>query len=83
MSSLPRILEHISQASLQRMFADPLTGGFVCSSVLRLLDASSQDDGMIEVIAKAYVMRLLFISSPVPLSMCQGYDVSLRQRRPC
>ena len=80
MASLPRILEYISRDSLQRMFADPSAGGYVCSSILRLLDASSEDNGVTEAVAKSYVMRMLFISSPVPLSTCQGVASSLRCR---
>ena len=72
MASLPRILEHLSRQSLQRMFASPSAGGFVCCAVLRLLDASSEDSGVTEALAKAYVMRLLFISSPVPMATYQG-----------
>ena len=73
MASLPRILEHISRESLQRMFGDPSAGGYVCSSALRLLDGSSEDEGISEAIAKAYVMRMLFLQSPLPLCTCQGW----------
>ena len=67
MAQLHGLLETISTEGMNRFFSDASTGRFVCASVLQLLDLHSN-----VAIAKTYVLKMLFISTPVSASVIKG-----------
>lgn len=73
------VLESLPADALTRVYGDGASGGYVCGAVLRLLDR----DCPLDAVAKAYVMRMCFLTTPLPVRIASGRPSHLECLQPC